>query len=189
MMTRATAAFARPIRIGRWALRTCLLASPLALALILLDGCQCPEPHHPQRVRDDVEHVRAVETTIVNAQARHLWTSADEREFRNHMGNMSLETRFELAKRIATLINTKAIRIDNPKSRTPPPRICPCTPGFCDADPVPAAPAPTTSSMSTSAHPPATAAVPGDAPAPATGPAPVKVQPGPKVRARPLESN
>lgn len=153
MRTSVATAFAGSVRIGRWVLRTCLLASPLALALTLLNGCQCPETHHAQRVVDSPEHVRAVETTIVNAQARHLWTSADQREFRNNMSKMSLEKRFELAKRIATLINTKAMRIDNPKSKTPPPRICPCTPGFCDADPAPAAPAPTTSTEPTNAQP------------------------------------
>jgi hypothetical protein len=143
-------------------MRTSIL-SPLALALVssiaLLGACQCPEPHHPTPVMDSPEHVRNVEITIANAQARQVWTQADERAFSQNMAHMSIETRFAMGKRIAQLINSKAMAHDRTPPKTEPVPECPC--GRCGGVPTPVAPA---------------------SPAPATNMPPNGAQPGPRAK-------
>lgn len=131
------------------------VALPFALALAFLGGCQCPEPHHVQALNDSPEHVRNVEAVIGNAQARQTWTLEDERAFTRNIGHLSIETRFAQMKRIAGLINSRAMRIDRTPPKPDPGLDCPCrqcgvpTP----APPPPVTQVPTTDTPPTSAQP------------------------------------
>ena len=108
-----------------------------AATLTLLGACQCPDPHHVQAINDSPEHVRNVEVVISNAQTRQTWTLDDERAFARNIGHLSIETRFNQMKRIAGLINSKAMRIDRTPPKPDPGLDCPCR--LCGV-PTPAAP-------------------------------------------------
>jgi len=115
----------------------------LGLALIVLvplfGGCACPEPRHATQVVDSPEHVKNVETTIANAQARRVWTVEDERAFSRNLTHLSSDTAFAYAKQIAVLINNGAMTIDRRPPKTKRPALCPC--GTCKGTTTPAAPA------------------------------------------------
>lgn len=133
----------------------------LGLALIVLlplfGGCACPEPRHATLVVDSPEHVKNVETTIANAQARRVWTVEDERAFSRNLSHLSPDTAFAYAKQIATLINNQAMTIDRRPPKTRRPALCPC--GTCNGTSTPAAPASpdTTGGRPTSPQPGTTA--------------------------------
>jgi len=126
--------------------RASTIAGPVAMALALLlpafSGCNCPEPRFASDIApvpDSPEHVRNVQVTISNAQAKGVWTVDDERTFSRNMSHMSAETRFAYGVQIATLINTKAMIVDRTPPKTKPPARCPC--GTCSGTSTPAAPA------------------------------------------------
>ena len=117
------------------------LVGPFALALTLLlpslSGCNCPEPRYPKYppVVESPEHVRFVQATIENARAKGVWTAADERAFSHSLPQLSAETRFELGRQIASLINTRAMKVERLAPKGEPPSTCPC--GRCDGATVP----------------------------------------------------
>lgn len=147
-------------RLLRASTRAWLLAMALTLLLPCLSGCNCPEPRYPNqpvRIVDSPEHVRNVQVTISNAQAKGVWTADDERAFSHNMSHLSAETRFAYGVQIATLINTKAMVIDRTPPKTKPPARCPC--GTCNGATTPASPASpdTTGGRPTGAQPGTTA--------------------------------
>jgi hypothetical protein len=134
-----------------------ILAIAFASTLPLFAGCRCPETNHPEPLKDDPKQAEAIKTKLDEAQAKKTWTTEDEQAFRTSLGHLSPETRFASRVRLATLINSQAVKIvrSPSKSPPPPPPTCTCTPGTCDrvATPVPAAPPPATNVPPTAAPP------------------------------------
>jgi len=125
----------------RFLLSASTVAGPFALALSMLlpsvSGCCCPEPQYPKYlpVVENPEQVRYVQATIQSARAKGVWTAADEKAFSHSLPQMSAENRFELGRQIASLINTKAMKVERYEPKGEPPSTCPC--GRCEGATVP----------------------------------------------------
>lgn len=132
-------------------------AMAFACLLPLMASCRCPETNHPTPIRDDPKQAQAIKARLDAAQAKKTWTAEDERAFRASLGQLSPETRFASAVRLATLINTQAVIIvrSSSKNPPPPPPTCTCTPGTCDrvATPPAATPPPAANVPPTGAPP------------------------------------
>jgi hypothetical protein len=130
-MTNLLASLIRPwYHAGRFAVTASILAAPLAIALALASGCYCPEPHHARPFTDSPKHNDATKAQLAAAESKKLWTGEDEQAFRSNLSQLSPETRLAFAKRLATLINSKAVKIDRTPPKTPEAPLCPC--GTCN---------------------------------------------------------
>lgn len=138
---------------------TGVLAIIFTAGLPLLLGCRCPNADHPRVIADDPRQAEVMKATLDKAQAKKTWTRDDEVAFRNSLADLSPETRLASALRLSALINSRAVLFERPRSKNPPPPICPCTPGPCDRVPTPAPAAqPPAASVPPTSAPPATKA-------------------------------
>jgi len=112
----------------------------LVVILLGLGGCPKPEPPKPPEPTDVPAQKAAVEQQLTNAAEKtKAWSDEDERTFRRNLIGLTSATRFEVSKRLATLINTNVIKV----ARTPSYKVDVTCPTPCRAvdDAKPPAPA------------------------------------------------